>query len=184
MGLPLTPVQILWINFAIQVPIALALGRDEPSSDLMQQPPRPGNQPLLTRHTSVQLGIAGIVMAIATLVAEVIALNQTGDQLVGLSIALSTFSAAAIFVGLSSRSETQTIFSRDFFSDHKFLRRVGLSILFTLLATELGFLQRFLTTTSLNVMQWLLCVLLGSAVLWVMEIQKWRNRRIARASAD
>ena len=40
-GIPFEPLPILWINFAIQVPIAIALGFDKPASDLMQRKPRP-----------------------------------------------------------------------------------------------------------------------------------------------
>ncbi|MFN2134856.1 MAG: cation-translocating P-type ATPase, partial [Candidatus Promineifilaceae bacterium] len=36
-GIPFTPIQILWVNFAVQVPVAIALGFDSPASDLMQR---------------------------------------------------------------------------------------------------------------------------------------------------
>jgi P-type Ca2+ transporter type 2C len=37
-GVPLTPLQILWINMVIDIPIAVALGFDEPSSAVMGRP--------------------------------------------------------------------------------------------------------------------------------------------------
>jgi Ca2+-transporting ATPase len=47
-GIPFAPLVILWINFLIQVPIAIALGYDKPADNLMEQKPRPLSQPVLT----------------------------------------------------------------------------------------------------------------------------------------
>ena len=48
-GIPFGPILILWINFLVQVPIAIALGFDEPSPGLMKRKPRPLSQPVLSR---------------------------------------------------------------------------------------------------------------------------------------
>ena len=39
-GTPITPMQILWINFAVDVPLALGLGFDAPTPGLMKRRPR------------------------------------------------------------------------------------------------------------------------------------------------
>ncbi len=46
--LPITPVQILWVNMLTAVTLALSLAFEVPESDLMQRPPRPSGVPLLT----------------------------------------------------------------------------------------------------------------------------------------
>ena len=48
-GIPFSPLLVLWINFAITVPIAIALGFDKPSPGLMERKPRPLSQPVLSR---------------------------------------------------------------------------------------------------------------------------------------
>ena len=48
----------------------------------------------------------------------------------------------------------------------------GLALLFTLLSTELGILQRILGTTSLTGGQWLMCIALATALLLVSELVK------------
>ena len=58
----------------------------------------------------------------------------------------TTFSLFHIFAGLSCRSETQTAFSRDLLADRRQVGLYGLALLLTILATELGFLQRILGT--------------------------------------
>ena len=48
-GVPFPPLVVLWINFLVQVPIAIALGFDKPSPGLMERKPRPLKQPVLNR---------------------------------------------------------------------------------------------------------------------------------------
>ena len=52
-GIPLNPLQILWLNMVIDIPIAIALGFDVPSAGLMDRAPRPVGAPVLS---SDQLG--------------------------------------------------------------------------------------------------------------------------------
>ena len=40
-GIPFSPLAVLWINFVVQVPIAIALGFDKPLPGLMERKPRP-----------------------------------------------------------------------------------------------------------------------------------------------
>ena len=94
----------------------------------------------------------------------------------------TTFSLFHIFAGLSCRSETQTAFSRDLLADRRQVVLYGLSLLLTILATELGFLQRVLGTQPLDGQQWLLCVVVAASVLVVDEVIKL-VLRLRRGSA-
>ncbi len=50
-GVPLNPLQILWLNMVIDIPIAIALGFDEPTPGLMKRAAEAGRRsgPLLSR---------------------------------------------------------------------------------------------------------------------------------------
>ncbi len=50
-GVPFSTLSVLWINFLVQVPIAMALGFDKPSEGLMERKPRPLSQPVLNLCT-------------------------------------------------------------------------------------------------------------------------------------
>jgi Ca2+-transporting ATPase len=78
---------------------------------------------------------------------------------------------------LSARSETATAFSSDVLHDRTQVLLHGLALLMTLLATELGFLQRILGTTSLSGDQWLICIGFAFALLLVDEVSKFFLRR-------
>ena len=81
-GVPLNPLQILWLNMVIDIPIAIALGFDKPTKGLMSRPPRPVAAPVLSRANWVRLCIQGAVMTVGSLVAY-----QIGDDLGGPSSA-------------------------------------------------------------------------------------------------
>ena len=66
-GIPFLPLQTLWINFTVDVFQAIGLGWSKPRSGLMERPPRPRDQPMLSRRLNVWLIFCGIVMAIGTL---------------------------------------------------------------------------------------------------------------------
>src|SRR4051794_28641020 len=68
-GIPLTPVQIIWLNMVIDIPLAVALGFDQPTGGLMRRKPRPVGAPVLTASNWVRLCVQGAVMTIGSLVA-------------------------------------------------------------------------------------------------------------------
>ena len=68
-GIPLDPLQILWLNMVIDIPIAVALGFDEPTGGLMERSPRPVGAPVLSTANWVRLCAQGFVMTVGTLVA-------------------------------------------------------------------------------------------------------------------
>src|SRR5512139_1556095 len=69
-GTPFTPFVVLWINFLVQIPVAMALGFDEPAKDLMKHKPRPLKQPILTGLQWARIIFIGILMSISVVYLE------------------------------------------------------------------------------------------------------------------
>ncbi len=57
-GSPLTPLQILWINFAVDVLLAIGLGFDAPVPGLMRRRPRDASAPIVDRALGTRLAVA------------------------------------------------------------------------------------------------------------------------------
>ena len=175
-GIPFSPLAVLWINFAVQVPLALALGFDRPVEGLMDKPPRPLAEPVLSRRQWGYDIVLGILTAIGTLwVLDVF--EDWENPLVAASMAVAAFSLMNISLAIGARSATQTALDRDTISGRRQLMLYGLALLFTVLSTELGILQRILGTTSLTGGQWLVCLALAAALLLVSEVVKLVLRR-------
>jgi Ca2+-transporting ATPase len=174
-GTPFNTLMVLWINFAITVPIAIALGFDNPSPGLMERKPRPLNQPILSRSQWIRVIFLGLIMAAGTLWLESIYYPQ--DPVLGLTMGATAFSLFNVFVGLSSRSETRSAFNREILSDRRQVMLYGITLLLIILATSLGILQRILNTTELTADQWLQCIAVALSVLVVDEVIKFFMRR-------
>jgi Ca2+-transporting ATPase len=171
-GIPFAPLQILWINFAVQVPVAIALGFDKPATDLMARKPRPLNQPILSRSQWLRIIFIGLLMAIFTLYVEA-TYDDPANQTLAYTMGFVVFSLLNIAVALSARSETASAFNRDFLHDRHQLMLYGLALLLVLLPTVLGFLQRVLRFEALSLEQWLLCIGLAVVLLLVDEVIKF-----------
>jgi Ca2+-transporting ATPase len=170
-GVPLTPLQILWINMVIDIPLAIALGFDEPTSGVMQRPPRPVGAPVLSRANWVRLCVQGLVMTVGALVAYQIGESQDGVALAA-TMLLTTLSLFHLAAGLLARDQVNTIFDRAAVPGTTQLRRYGIALLAIILVTNIGFLQRIFDTVELNLSQWSICIGLALTLVLVEELIK------------
>ena len=83
-----------------------------------------------------------------------------------------TFSIANVAFSLSTKDERKSAFSPEVLADRAFLRATIASIIVIILMAEFDFLNRLLDTTSLNLDQWLICLLVGLVILPVGEVRK------------
>jgi len=174
-GVPFSPLVVLWINFLVQVPIAIALGFDKPLPGLMDRKPRPLSQPVLARAQWGRLIFIGLLMAVATLVIE--RFYDATDRSLAATMGFVVFSLLNIAMGLSNRSETETLFQMSTVTDRRQLGLYGLALLLTFLPTELGVTQRILGLTPLDLNQWLIGVGLAVGLVLVYEVMKFFLRR-------
>jgi Ca2+-transporting ATPase len=167
----------------VQVPIAIALGFDKPVPGLMDRTPRPLSQPVRSVEQWVRAVGRGVHMAVATLWVRDVFEGWT-NALVATTMSLTVLSLLNVALGLSSRSETHTVFTREMVTDRRQLTLYGMCLLFIVLATELGFLQRVLGTTELTGGQWLVCLAFAAALVVIEEIDKFVARRRERTERE
>ena len=176
-GVPLNPLQILWLNMVIDIPIAIALGFDQPTKGLMSRPPRPVGAPVLSRPNWIRICIQGAVMTVGALAAYQIGHDQDG-AVVAATMLLTTLSLFHIVAGLLSRDQVNTVFDRDAIPAAAQLRRYGVSLLAIVAVTTIGILERIVGTGSLTGGQWGICVAIAASLLVIEELLKLvlRNR--------
>ena len=173
-GVPFSTLVVLWINFLVQVPIAIALGFDKPSEGLMARKPRPVTQPVLSRGQWMRLIFIGFIAALTTLGTE----TAAGDNAVAVATGgFAVFSLMSIAYGLCARSETGTVFVMDTVGDRRQLGLYGLALALTFLPTELPFMQSWLGVASMTGQQWFYCFVLAFGLILVEEVIKFFMRR-------
>ena len=179
-GAILTPFQILWINFAIDVPLGLGLGMDESAPDLMQRDPRPSDEKIMDRRTFLEYLFIGFFIAAGPIIAAFRVLTREvmpDTNLLGRTMVLVTLGLIHIVVAYSSRSDTKSILDRDSLPSRQFNVKAGISLLLLLVVTEFSFLQDWFDTTSLDAPQWFTALGWSFGVLVVLELVKWVKRR-------
>ena len=148
-GVPLNPLQILWLNMVVDIPIAIALGFDQPTKGLMSRPPRPVAAPVLSRANWVRLCVQGALMTVGSLVAYQIG-DDLGGPVVAATMLLTTLSIFHVVAGLMSRDQLATIFDRDALPGVAQLRRYGLAVLAIVAITTIDLLERIFGTIELD----------------------------------
>ena len=64
---PMTAMHLLWVNLVTDGPPATALGFNPPAPDLMEQPPRPSDEPIMTRWLLIRYCLTGLYVGFATI---------------------------------------------------------------------------------------------------------------------
>jgi Ca2+-transporting ATPase len=182
--LPLVATQLLWINMVTDGAPALALGVDPPDRGLMAQPPRPTEEPVITRQMWAGIIVVGLIMAAVTLYALDAGLPGgfvpgSGDLAYAQTMAFNTLMLCQVFNVLNARSDTRSAFS-DLFKNKWLALALAGSIGAQFLVLYLEPLQRAFSTVALSASDWLQCILLASLVLVGRELTKLLLRAFAR----
>jgi Ca2+-transporting ATPase len=181
-GVPFVPLQTLYVNFTTQVLQAIGLGYGHPTEGLMQRKPRPADEQILPRPLLIWVGIAGLVLGGATLGVIGWADDHYDSSAVARTMGLTTFAISNVVFSLATRDERRSIFSLDVLEDRTFLLCTGGSLVAILLGNELGILQRILGTVHLDLHQWLVCIVVGLAIVPVAEARRLLLQRRSAAT--
>ena len=182
-GTPLTPLQILWVNFAIDVVLAIGLGFDAETPGLMERRPRSPSEPIISRSLGVWLGISGLIIAVA-----VILVVAWGEDRYGLAVAttmgLVLTSLLHIAAAVEWRDPRHSILTRETVANGRFNLLVLAAIGLTLAVTVFDGLNRLFGTVVLTTSQWGLCIAIVIGFVVVSELLKFGVRRFAAESAS
>jgi len=171
--LPLVPIQILWVNLVTDGLPAMALGVDQPESDLMQHKPRSAKENIFARRLGWKIISRGILIGVCTLVAFVLALKQgTGhpQQLMhAQTVAFATLVMAQLIHVFDCRS-SRSIFHRKLLENKFLVLAVLSSLVLMLLVLYVEPLQPVFKTVSLNLRDWALIIVAAGIPTFAMGI--------------
>jgi magnesium-transporting ATPase (P-type) len=178
--LPITPVQILWINMVTAVTLALALAFEPPEDDVMRRPPRDREEPILSRYLIWRVAYVSAVMGGLTLLLFFAMLDYSGDLILARTFAVNTLVACEVAYLINTRFLLATALARrHFFSNPAVFVSIAVLIVFQLLFTYTPPLQLWFGVSGLAFEHWGYVLLAGVVVFVVVEVEKWvvRARR-------
>ena len=184
--LPLLATQILWINLVTDGAPALALGVDPADDGLMDQPPRPPGERVITARMWSGIVFVGPIMAAGTLFVLDASLpggfvDGSGDLRYAQTMAFTTLMLFQMFNVLNARSDVQSAFVHAFRNVWLWAAIAG-SVALQVVVVDVPFLQSAFGTAALNGSDWILCIAVASSVLWLREGSKAVIRLNARTS--
>ncbi len=179
--LPLTPVQILWVNMITAVTLALSLAFEPPEADVMRRPPRPSRQPMLTGYLIWRVAFVSVILMLGTFGLFLWELDGGGSVVRARTVAVNTLVWFEIFYLFNSRYITGPVLNREGLTGNRYvLIAISLLVVFQLAFTYLPPMQVLFGTTAIDAATWGLILLVSSSVLFLVEIEKWLLRRRRR----
>ncbi|XP_058748721.1 calcium-transporting ATPase 12, plasma membrane-type-like [Vicia villosa] len=159
---PLTTVQLLWVNLIMDTLGALALATERPTKELMKKKPIGRTEPLITNimwrnllaQASYQIAVLLIMQFYGKSIFNVS--KEVKDTLI-----FNTFVLCQVFNEFNSRSMEKLYVFEGILRNHLFLGIVGVTIVLQILMVEL--LRKFADTERLTWEQWGICT--GIAVV-------------------
>jgi P-type Ca2+ transporter type 2C len=151
---PLTAIQLLWLNLVTDGAPALALGTEPGDPDIMDQPPRPPEEPIINKY--MQIGIVVQTVAITAVTLAAFALGDpNGNLAFAETMAFVTLSISELFRAYTARSEFFPLLKIGFFKNKLMNWAVLGSLVLIMLVVYVPFLQPIFNTAPLRIEHWL-----------------------------
>jgi len=171
--LPLTPVQILWVNMITAVTLALALAFEPPEKEVMNRPPRDVKEPILTLYLIWRVAFVSIILMCGTFGLFLWEMERGVSVEHARTVAVNTLVMFEIFYLFNARYITASIFNWEGLTGNRYvLVAIGVLVIFQLAFTYLSPMQHLFGTAEIDLSMWLRIVLVTSSVLFLVELEK------------
>ena len=179
--LPLTPVQILWVNMVTAVTLALSLAFEPPERNVMKRPPRDAHEPILTGYLVWRIVFVSFILMGGTMGMFLWEMRQGAGIEHARTVAVNTLVMFEIFYLFNSRYITAPVFNREGFTGNRYvLITIGILVIFQLGFTYLAPLQALFGTMAVDLHIWMRILVVSSSVLFLVELEKLLVRRLHR----
>jgi len=172
--IPLTPIQILWVNFVTDGLPGLALAGEPAEPDVMRRPPRPRSETIFAHGVWQHIVWAGLLIGGVSLWACHWAI-ESGAHPQTMTFTVLTFAQLAHVLAI--RSERESLFTIGVTSNRLLLLAVAVSVALHLALIYVPWLQTAFGTQALAPDSLAVSCALALLVFVGVEIEKWAIRR-------
>jgi Ca2+-transporting ATPase len=188
-GVPLSPLQILWMNLVTDGIPALALAVEPGRPIVMQQPPKNPKESIFARGLGAYMIRIGLILAVVTIAMMAWAYNFTQQNTFGGTLSpdrwktmvFTTLCLAQMGHALAIRSNTRLFAEINPLTNPYLLASVVVTSILQLLLIYVTPLQRFFGTHALSLQELLICIGFSALIFIWIEAEKlflrWFGRR-------
>ena len=181
----LNPVHLLFINLVTDCFPALALGLEEAESDIMNRPPRDSKDGIFAGGMLMDIIYQGILVTGLTILSYILGNSfevgyfamPHGISQHGMTMAFLTMSMCEIFHSFNLRSQRKSVFSLKKQNRVLWLAMIG-SLLLTTAVLEIPFLADAFGFTSIGWLEYSIALVLAIAVIPIVELVKFFQRKM------
>jgi magnesium-transporting ATPase (P-type) len=184
MALPVTAIQILWINLITAVTLGIALAFEPTEANTMRRPPRPREEPLLTGELAWHIVLVSALFLSGVFGIYAYAIDRAYSVELARTMALNTLVVMEIFHLFFIRNIYGTSLTWSAVRGTKVVWATVIGITAAQFAiTYLTPLQRVFVTQAVPVIDGLLIVGVGVAFFAIIEVEKQLRLSFARKGA-
>jgi Ca2+-transporting ATPase len=177
--LPLTPIQILWVNLVTDGLPAIALGVDPVEKDIMERPPRPVGEGIFARGLGVKILSRGVLIGMATLAVFVWGLSTDPENLArAQTLAYATLTLAQFILVFDCRSVEGGILKRNLFENVWLWLAVLSSVVLFLLTLYVPGLARLFGTVQLGPQDWAIAAVAAAIPTFTLSVRRAGRRAL------
>lgn len=175
--LPITPVQILWINMTTAVLLGLMLAFEGKEPGVMERPPRRPGSPVLTRVLGFRIGLVSLMLLLGAFGLFEWTLLHGKDVETARTVAVNMFVFGELFYLFNCRSLRYSMFKLGVFSNRWLLFGVVVMALLQIFFTYSPVMNQLFGTAPMGIAEWAWVLTGGLVIYSVVGTEKWLRRR-------
>jgi magnesium-transporting ATPase (P-type) len=174
MVLPITPVQILWVNMITTVTLSLSLSFERPETNILRRPPRDPRSPLLSPFLAWRVVFVSLLMMGGAL-GLFLWQDASGAGIAeSRTVAVNALVMGEIFYLINCRYLYAPVISRDGLTGNRYiLLAIALLLVIQMLFTYVPFMQGLFGTAAIDLAAWSRITAFGILMLGLVELEKY-----------
>lgn len=177
MTLPITAVQILWINMVTEITLGLALAFEPAEHDIMRRRPRDSHAALLSGALIWRIGLVSAIMIIGGMGLYFWEMNSGSDLAKARTVAVNTLVIAHVFYLFNCRVISGSALTWSALRGTRYVWiSVSALVILQLLFTHMPLMHHLFGSAHLDAGAWLRCILVGAALFLIVEGDKLMQR--------
>ena len=177
-ALPMTAIQILWINMVLEVTLGLVLAFEPSEPDTMRRPPRRRDEPILSRFLAWRVVLVSLLFTAGVFFVFEYAMRQGLGEDVARTMVVNTIVVMEIFYLFNVRYMHMTSFSLiGAMGTRAVLLAIAAVVAAQLAFTYAPFMQALFGTAPIALKDGLPIIGIGVLLMVVLEVEKAAMRR-------
>ena len=170
---PLLAIQLLWINLITDSLPAIALGLEEPESDIMNKPPRDSKKSIFADGLFGKILAEGFMIGMLTILAFAIGNRYYGIE-VGRTMAFISLGMLELIHCFNISTE-KSIFKSNVFKNKYLIGAFLIGVFLQVIIVFIPSIANVFKLTQLNYIQWIITIIISIMPVFIIELQKKFN---------